>query len=423
MKNLHRLSAIIAAVLLLSTTASQAAGLAILEQSIPGLGRSMAGMTASTDDPSGLYYNPATAAWADHAVVMAGCHWLTGDVEFEPNRNGLTSKGPKGGDFIRQTFIPNLDLTLPLNEIFNFNLATSATSGTSVHYNRDWVGRYLAVDNDMAVAEIQPSISWKMTDNFAVAAGLLIDYCQIKVQQYIPTKAMGLSRDVWMSTEGNTWSFGFTAGAVWRPFDGTSVGFGYRSKTRNNIRMRAKFTNMPEELGMGEQYVDWGNTTIEMPDAFNFGVQQAITERFTLMADASYTRWSCMKEMKMTFDHGLQGIKESTEKMNWHDSWRFALGGEYKLTEKWTLRAGGAFDQRAVSKQEDKTFKLPDSHRYWLSCGASYQWNEHLRIDAAFCHIFFHPSKIDNTDAIGQRLYGKVCGYTNLLSLGVRYDF
>ena len=422
MKNTLRLL-IATAVALLCAGTARGAGLAILEQSIPGLGRSMAGMTASYDDPSGLYYNPAAAAWADHPIVMSGIHLLTGRVEFERRSHGECSPGRGSGDIVGKTLIPNLDLTLPIADTgVNFNMAMSATSGTSVHYHRNWAGRYMAIDNDVAVVELQPSLSWRVTDEIAIAAGLIVDYCKVKMYQALPTAPYG--HDSHMRADGNDWSFGFTAGAVWRPTDKTTLGLGYRSKSRSNLHMRVKYKHMPEIMGMGNRVIDWADMSIDMPQAINFGVRQDLTEAWSLMSDIAWTQWSCMKELKMKFDKGFAGTKVSSDRMKWHDSWRFALGTEYKLNEKWTLRCGSAFDQRVVKQETDKSCKLPDSHRIWISIGASYQWNEHLRLDAAFCHLFFHRSKIDQiNEASGTRIQGKYHGFTDLASIGLRYDF
>lgn len=65
----------------------------------------------------------------------------------------------------------------------------------------------------------------------------------------------------------------------------------------------------------------------------NFGVQQKITDKLTLMADITWTQWSIMKEMTTVFQRGPL-VTKNTQVMKWHDSWRFSFGGEYKLSDK-----------------------------------------------------------------------------------------
>lgn len=160
--------------------------------------------------------------------------------------------------------------------------------------------------------------------------------------------------------------------------------------------------------------------SLDMPQSVNFGIVQELTPSWKIMADVAWTDWSVMDEMKVKFKKN--GV-ESTEVMKWHDSWRFALGTEYKIDEKWTVRAGTAFDERAVTNHYTKTCKLPDSNRYWMSMGCSYQYSEHMRLDLAWTHIIFQPSSIHQTHTDGRYIDGKVSGYTNLISVGMKYDF
>ena len=404
--------------IVLASASLFASGFSILEQSVPGLGRGLAGMSASTDDPSALYFNPAGAAWVERPTLMTGMHILTGRVKFHDD--GSTIPGHKSGDFIRQTEIPNLDYVYPIGDGLNLNLATSATSGTATNYHPQWVGRYFGIDTSIAVLEVLPSISYKLSDELAVGVGFYCDYAQMKARQNIPTAQYG--NDTRLRLEGDSWNYGFTFGLVWKPSDDTSVGIGYRSETDQELRLDSKFYHIPEIIDLGKRYKDQATLKLKTPQNINLGIQQKITDRLTLMFDVSWSDWSVMKEMKTTFRKGHL-VKENTSVMNWHDSWRFSLGGEYKINDKWTVRCGTTFDERAVTKHTTKTVALPDTNRYWICCGFSYQWNEHLRIDVSAQHLFFQPSHSKQTLAEGQYIKGSYEGYTNLYSAGIKYEF
>jgi long-chain fatty acid transport protein len=409
--------------LVLSSAYLLASGFSILEQSVGGLGRGLAGMTASTDDPSALYFNPAGAAWVERPTLNAGTHLLTGKVKFHDS--GSTISGHESGDIIRKTYIPNLDYSIPIGDGLNLNLAASATSGTATNYHKNWMGRYHGIDTSIAVVEVLPSVSYRLTDNFAVGVGLMIDYAEMKALQKIPTAQYG--HDTKLRTEGDDIGLGFTLGVVWKPCEGTTLGLGYRSRSTYELDMDAKFYYIPELVSRaygikGTSYKDHAKLKLKMPQNVNFGIQQVITDRLTLMMDIAWTQWSTMKELTTTFERGPL-VKKNTVVMDWHDAWRFSFGGEYKLTDKWTLRCGTTFDQRAVTKKENKSVMLPDSNRVWLCFGASYQWNEHLRLDAGWNHIFFHRSHAKQSLSSEQYIRGTYRGYTDLVSLGVKYEF
>lgn len=395
----------------------QGAGFSILEQSVTGMGRSLAGMAAETREPSALYFNPAAGGWHDRPTMAVGTHVLTGNVRFH-NTGRTTAQGKKSGDIIGTTLIPNLALVLPFEEQFSFNMTMSATSGTATNYSSKWMGRYNAIDTEIAVIELNPSFSWHPCERLAVGVGVLAQYADLYIKQAVPLAILGGRGDAKVKMEGDTWAYGFNFGIMFKPWEKTTLGLSYRSK------MDLNYDDVTAEVkGAGVHVRRGAKTTLKMPPSVNFGIQQGLTDAWRVMLDISWTRWSKMKEMKITLKEPLAGISSLSETMDWHDNWRFALGTEYDLSDRWTLRFGGAFDQRTVTAHHNKVAKLPDSNRYWISCGASYQWTENLRVDFAITHIFFHPSEIRQIDITGEQIHGKFVGYTNLVSLGMKYDF
>ncbi len=399
------------------------AGFSILEQSPSGLGAALSGMTANTSEPSSLYFNPSATAWFDQPSISLGTHVLTGDVKFHDNGR-TTLSGRDSGDIIGTTFIPNLAAVCPISDGLNLGLTMSATSGTETNYPKDWQGRYFAVDTSIAVIEIQPSLSYRITDNFSVGVGFMAQYDDLLMRQMLPTARYG--NDSEMKLSGDTWAYGFTAGLTWKPIESTTIGLGYRSKMTHKVSGKARINHIPAALGAalrtGSVYTDEGDLTMNMPQNVNLGIVHQLTEKLKLMMDIAWTDWSEMDELKIKFKKGILTGKSATEEMRWHDSWRFAIGGEYQVTDKWTLRLGTCYDQRTVTNHDTKTCKLPDSNRYWASAGVSYQFNEALRIDVSFTHIFFQPSHINQRNSEGL-ISGTFEGYTNLLSLGLKYDF
>jgi long-chain fatty acid transport protein len=413
------------ALLALSSTIF-AAGFSILEQTPSGLGAALAGMTANTEEPSAIYFNPSATAWFDHPSFVMGTHILTGDVRFHDNGKSTLS-GRDSGDIVGTTLIPNFAAVYPVSDGLVLNLTMSATSGTETNYPKDWQGRYFAIDTSVAVIEIQPSIAYRITDDLSIGVGFMAQYDDIIMRQKLNTSRAGSDSE--LKLDGDTWAYGFTAGLTWKPFEKTTVGIGYRSKMRHDISADARINRIPtlaqRMYGLaGSVYMDEADLTLDMPQSVNFGIVQQVTDNLKLMMDIAWTDWSEMDALTVKFKKGTLTGKKVSEKMLWHDSWRFAVGAEYKVNDKWTLRAGTAFDERTVTNHDTKTCKLPDSNRYWASCGVSYQFSEALRFDVSFTHLFFQPSHINQRDSVsGQKLSGAFRGYTNLLSLGMRYDF
>jgi long-chain fatty acid transport protein len=430
---MKKFSVVFSMCLALAVLRVHGAGLAILEQSVSGLGRGLAGMAASWGEPSALYFNPATGAGCETLTLNTGLHVLTGDVRFHDDGSTLTGK--KSGDIIGTSFIPNLDFVIPVGDGLTLNMAMTATSGTATHYNSYWLGRYFSTETSISVLELAPSVSYAITDEWAIGVGFLAQYCDVLMKQKINTTDAlppGYGRDTRLKMEGDGWAFGFTVGIMYKPTEKTTLGLGYRSAMKHTVKANARFRNIPDAivaldpLISATGYNDHARISMDQPQSITFGIQQKITDKLTLMADIAWTDWSTLKDMPVKFDKATTvtgGTRHNPNHMKWHDSWRFSIGGEYALTEKWTLRCGATFDERTVTVHGDKKTMMPDSNRYWVCCGFSYKWNEHLTIDFGYNHIFFEPSHIKQQDTSGKILKGKFTGYTNLVSGGLKYQF
>ena len=94
-------------------------------------------------------------------------------------------------------------------------------------------------------------------------------------------------------------------------------------------------------------------------------------DRLELLGDLTWTEWSKIKRLPLVRTSGpANGATLDTLTFNFDDTWRLAVGGNYKWSGPWTLRAGVAFDQSPVPNAQDRSVRLPDNDRYWLTFGA-----------------------------------------------------
>ncbi|NLF94504.1 MAG: hypothetical protein GX564_11520 [Oligosphaeraceae bacterium] len=392
------------------------AGFSILEQSTVGLGRSLAGMTAETDDPGSLYFNPATGAAHESPTLMLGTHFIFGDVRFHDR--GSTLNGDQSDNITSLALVPNLYYVHPLSDGVTLNLGISATSGTATTYEDDWQGRYFGVETEVSVIEFSPSLSWEINDCWSVGAAFVMQYAEALMTQNIDLRTAG-QPDGRIKLEGDSIAFGYSFGVLYQPVAGSKIGLGYRSKLTHDVDMKARYRlpagTAPFVRVPGD---DEASISLNLPASINLGMQQELSAKWSLMFDVSWTQWSDMEELKIEFDNG----NTRSETMQWRDNWRFALGTEYKLTDKWTLRGGLAFDQTPVRSKDKRVAKLPDTNRVWASLGAGYQVSEKMRLDFAYTRLFFNRCEIEQRGASGT-LEGYYEGGMNLVSLALNYQF
>ncbi|MBV5335556.1 outer membrane protein transport protein, partial [bacterium] len=110
-----------------------------------------------------------------------------------------------------------------------------------------------------------------------------------------------------------------------------------------------------------------------------------LTPELAVSFEASWTNWSRFNSLVIKFDNPLRTPSVTNE--NWKDSFFTSIGLDYKVSDKWTLRTGFAYDS-APTPDEDRTPRIPDSDRIWSSFGATYKVNEKYSVSAAYTHIW-----------------------------------
>ena len=80
----------------------------------------------------------------------------------------------------------------------------------------------------------------------------------------------------------------------------------------------------------------------------------------------------------------------------------------YQADAKWIYRAGLALDETPIATAEDRTARLPDEDRIWLSLGFGYKMSNTSSVDVGYAHIFFDDAAINNssTASFGHILTG-----------------
>jgi long-chain fatty acid transport protein len=86
---------------------------------------------------------------------------------------------------------------------------------------------------------------------------------------------------------------------------------------------------------------------------------------------------------------------------------------------------GLAYDQTPVN-DTDRTARLPDNNRLWLSVGGQYRLSKEGTLDFGYAHLFIKDAPINqnagNTTAFGQ-LVGTYKGSVDILGAQFAYRF
>ena len=160
---------------------------------------------------------------------------------------------------------------------------------------------------------------------------------------------------------------------------------------QNSVNTQLAAMGIDMTLGMISDY----NVEIEMswPQQFGFGFGYKASDKLLLAADLKWINWKdAMKEFKMSFDEGTNAninamMGSESLKLNmplkWEDQIVLALGIEYSLTPKLSLRSGYNFSSNPVP---EKTLLpiFPAVIENHITFGFGYFLTKNLNCDIAY---------------------------------------
>ena len=471
-------SAIAAAMVAFSAGLAQGAGFALQENSGSALGNAFAGGAASAEDASTLWANPAGMSRLASPQVAAAVHIVVPSFKFHDDGSvaaAFQPLGGTGGDAGELAVIPNLYAVMPINPQLAIGVGINAPFGLVTDYDDSWLGRFQGIKSDIKTINVNPSVSWRVNNAFAIGLGVnwqrvdaeltsKVNYSAALAQAAGQAAAGGLIPPSVVPTiigltpgleskvrvEGDDSAWGWNIGFLWDATPQTRIGGHYRSSIKYKVAANVNF-DMPAlptappavapVLGLLAGGVNSTLCTgapgsgpftsgcsqgvtaeIELPDVANLSVFHRLNDRWDLMADAQFTRWSTFKELRFVRSTG--GLLSNTPE-NFDDAWRISVGATYHWNDAWSFRGGLAYDETPVNTT-DRTPRLPDESRVWIALGAQYRVNRNLALDAGFVYIPIDKPDINQnagSTAANGLIKGNYDANVTVFSMQLTYTF
>ena len=110
------------------------------------------------------------------------------------------------------------------------------------------------------------------------------------------------------------------------------------------------------------------------------------------LANVGWQEWSEFGKSDITISS--QTTTSLTQDRNYNDTWHFAFGVQYRVTDPWLLSAGIAYDESPVD-DDDRTPDLPLDRQIRYAVGAQYDWDDDISFGFAYEYLDAGDAKID----------------------------
>ncbi len=393
-----------------------AGGFAIGTQSGSGTGNAFAGGAAAADDASVAWYNPALMTLLPDRQVAGALHVLKPSFKFQ--NNGSTSpigtgEGGDGGDW---AFVPNGFFTIAINPSLSFGLALNVPFGLKTEYESGWRGQFTALKSEIKTVNINPSVAYKINNMVSIGGGVSVQ--RIEAELTNSAGGAGIS-----TLSADDIGYGYNLGLMIQASPTTRIGAHYRSKIKYQLEGTVGFS--VAGVANGDVRAD-----LEVPDSASLSVFQTLGN-WEVMGDVTWTGWSSVKQLEVirtstaTTLPGLPGASGSTLStlpLNWDDTWRYAIGANYKLNPQTKLRVGVALD-KTPTNDVDRTSRLPDQDRTWLAFGVQFKPTKTSILDVGYAHEFIKDANINNSQGAAGQLTGTFKNKADILSVQYSLSF
>ena len=360
------------------------------------------------DNPSAVWYNPAGITDLDGTRISAGGIAIYPVLTHE-NANGTTDVSE------RSVFLPaQLFVTDKLNDRVSLGLGITSPFGLSTDWSDTSATSSVATLSRVKSININPDIAYKISDTLSVAIGLDYMIIQATLDKLLfpggPNFRLG----------GNGEGLGANAGIKYKATDQLNLGLSYRSR----IKVKVDGTAEVSALGLSNS----ARTDITLPDLMQVGASYKASDKLTINADLEYTWWSTYDRLVVQSNTliPLIGTNTSTEEKDWENTWIIRIGGQYKLSDQWKLRAGYVYDQNPVPSNRFET-RVPDSDRQGVSIGTGYM-SGNITVDVSYLYLRFKNRTItdslaDDATSTPNALNGTYKSQAHLAGITIGYKF
>ena len=343
--------------------AAGAEGFAINEWSAEGVAMGGARMFAE-GDAANVAYNPASITKVDGEAFKVSATYISphGEYDLYGENDRLLESGHNRVHF---GFAPGTYYVKKINDKDWFGIGAFSRFAMVSEFERNSQVSTNAFVSRLDGVSVTPTFAHKFDDKWSAAIGAEVNYVRLTMEKNMAyMKGMGVGPT---HTKGESYALGWNAAANYAFDDKNENGVVYRSRIKHSMEADFKGYSIPNIGNVnGDAYGE-----VTLPESWHIGYSHKFNDKTRVELNAVRTGWDTYKNLDiMISDTGkIDGLVNNPK--NWEDGWRYAIGVEHKLSDKYTLMAGFAYDESSIP-YNGGDFMVPTGNRKTYSIGARY---------------------------------------------------
>lgn len=396
--------------------AAGAEGFAINEWSAEGVAMGGARMFAE-GDAANVAYNPASITKVDGEAFKVSATYISPHGEYDLyNKNGDVID--RGTNRVHFGFAPGTYYVKKLNNKDWFGIGAFSRFAMVSEFERNSHVSTNAFVSRLDGVSVTPTFAHKFDDKWSAAIGAEVNYVRLTMEKniaYNPINRMGVGPT---HTKGESYALGWNAAVNYAFDEKNEIGVVYRSRIKHSMEADFKGYSIP---GIGNVNGDaYGEVTL--PESWHIGYSHKFNDKTRVELNAVRTGWDTYDALNITTPMGV-----SASPKNWEDGWRYAIGIEHKLSDKYTVMAGYAYDESSIP-YHGGDFMVPTGNRRTYSIGARYNDKDQTLaialgwMDVGDLSFKFRDSADPTGDNLGRHAHTHD-SYTKIIGISYQRNF
>lgn len=394
-----------------------ASGFDVPDQDAFAVGRGLA-VTATADNPSAIYFNPAGLTQLSGNNFRAGLYAIDLDAQFTPNGGGNTFHNQKPWGALPQLFYVHGNES----KTFSFGLGIYAPAGLSLKWQDTTGFRTLGTMGTIEQIAINPVVAYKLLPSLSIGAGLSANYVDADLRQGIfwPDQPYDQFR-----FQGDAWGMAGNAGLRWQPIEKLAFGLALQTGMKTDLRgYTSAYNSVAGVLPVFATRAD-AKADFQFPLKIEGGVSYRPTTNWNVEVDADYIDWSSMGTVNIQQSHAFPPLfpQDVTLPLEWKSSWYYVLGGTRYFGHGWHVSAGYIFNQNSVPNLHYTTV-VADEDRHFFSVGVGRKGKE-FDFDVAYQFGWGPDRTVSGSEAsaAGQTADGTYGFISHAVAISVGWHF
>lgn len=390
---------------------AHAAGYQLNEYSITGLGRSFAGAGVVGDDYSALAYNPAGMTLMKRSGFQGGLTVAEMMSDVKSNTTGDST------DMHYGVPLPSGFAHWNVNDKLFLGAGIYVPYGLSTKHDQEGFVAGSARKSELEVIDSSVAGAYKVTDKLSLGATLTLRYIHghMTGDKYGDVGyGYGKLGDANYDLDG--WTGAGTIGAMYEFTPNTRVGISYKFRSIQKVKGDFTFNGQGVYSSVLSDVASDGLSSPDLPAGILVSGYHKLNDKIGLSSSVRWTEWN-KSFSSFTMESSFAG-SSVTQQYDWRNTWTISAGADYYYNDNWTFRVGTAYDQSPAKSQFNRTNRIPDTNRIWLSAGLSYV-SDNWQIDAGYAHLFMQKGNV----AMEGNTPAEYTSSANMYGINFQYKF